>query len=144
MQGRKVGFGSWYNRQYNDYTCEECYATKDNKDRVRTVGMTPADRLNRELKDDDSVRASDWRERTGQPLLRMGEVSSDIRPDPNKAMIYFEGDDYKYPPVAYATEQHRRTVEQTMSLLGQTNFCRGRHGNQSTLERLKNPGNKRK
>ena len=72
MQGRNVGFGSWYNRQYNDYTCEECYATKYNKDRMRTVDMTPADRLNRELKDDDSVRASDWRERTSQPLLRLG------------------------------------------------------------------------
>ena len=44
-------------------------------------------------------------------------------------MIYFEDDDYKYLPVAYATEQHRRTVKQTMSLLGQTNFHQGRHGN---------------
>ena len=57
MQGRKVGFGSWYNCQYDDYTCEEYYATKDNKDRVRTVvDLTPEDRVNHELKDDDSFK----------------------------------------------------------------------------------------
>ena len=80
MQGRKVGFGSWFNRQYDNYTCEEYYVAQYNKDCVRTVELTPEDRLNHELKDDDSLKASDWRERTGtgQPLLRMGEVSSDI------------------------------------------------------------------
>ena len=72
----------------------------------------------------------------------MGEVSSDIRPNRKKAMIYFENDDYKYLPAAYAAETHRCTVEQTMSFIGQTNFRQGRHGNQSTLERLKKPGNK--
>ena len=56
MQGKKVGFDSWYNRQYDDYTCEEYHATKDNKDRVRTVVMAPEDRVNRELKDDDSFK----------------------------------------------------------------------------------------
>ena len=43
------------------YTCEEYYAPQDNKDRVRTVGMAPEDAINRELKDDDSLKASDWR-----------------------------------------------------------------------------------
>ena len=111
---------------------------------MRAVDLTPEDRLDHELKDDNSLKASDWRERTGQPLLRLGEVSSDIRPNRKKAMIYFEGGDCKYLPIAYASEQHRCTVEQTMSFLGQTNFRQGRHGNQSTPERLKNPGNKRK
>ena len=85
-------------------------------------------------------KGSDWRERTGQTLLRLGEVSSDIRPNRQKAMIYFESDDFKYLPVAYAAEQHRRTVDQTMSFLGQTNHVQGRMGNESNPERLKNKG----
>ena len=60
---------------------------------MRTVDLTPEDRVNRELKDDDSLKASDWRERTGQPLLRLGEVTADLKPNRKKAMIYFEDDD---------------------------------------------------
>ena len=121
------------------------YATKDNKDRERTVDLTPEDRLNREIKDDDSNKGSDWCKRTGQPLLRMSKVSDDIRPNRKKAMIYFENDESKYLPVVYAAETHRRTVEQqTRSFIGQTDFRQGRHGNQSTPEHLKKPGNKRK
>ena len=111
---------------------------------MRTVDLTPEDRLNREIKVDDSHKGSDWRERMGQPLLRVGKVSNDIRPNHKKAWIYFEKDDSKYLPVAYAAETHRRTVDQTMSFIGQTNFRQGRHGNQSTPEHLKKPGNKRK
>ena len=137
-RARKVGFDSWYNRQYDNYTCEEYYATNDNKDRVRTLDLTPEDHVNRE--DDDSLKVSDWRERTGQPLLSLGEVPDDIKPNRKKAMIYFEGDDCKYLTTTYAAEQHRRTVEQTMSFLGQTNFHQGCMGNESTPEHLRNPG----
>ena len=99
MQGKKVGFDSWYNRQYDDYTC----------------------------------------------VLRLGTVASDLKPNRKKAMIYFERDGNKFLPTAYyATEEHRRTIDQMMSFLGQTNFCQGHMGNQSTHELLKNSGNKRK
>ena len=101
VQGKKVGYGSWYERQHRDYTCEEYYATHDNKDRVRTVDLTPEDCLNREIKDDDSQKGSDWHERTGQPLLRMGEVPKDLRPNRKKAYIYFGEYDKKYLPAAY-------------------------------------------
>ena len=144
MQGKKVGFGSWYNCQYGDYTCEEYYARKDNIDQVRTVDLTPEDRLNRDLNDDDSLKGSDWRGRTGQPLLRLGAVASNLKPNRKKAMIYFKGNDNKFLPTAYVAEEHRRTVDQMMSFLGQTNFGQGHVGNQSTPERLKNSGNKRK
>ena len=144
MQDRKVDFGSCYERQYEDYTCEEYYAPQGHKDRVHTADLTPQDIINRELKDGDSLKDSDWRERTGQSLLRLGTVASDLKPNRKKAMICFEGDDYKLLPTAYAAEEHRRTVEQMMSFLGQTNFRQGRMGNQSTPERLKSPGNKRK
>ena len=58
-QGKKVGFGSWYNRQYDDYTCEEFYISQENKDRVRTADLTPEDVMYREFKDDDSLKESD-------------------------------------------------------------------------------------
>ena len=90
MQDRKVDFGSCYERQYEDYTCEEYYAPQGHKDRVHTADLTPQDIINRELKDGDSLKDSDWRERTGQSLLRLGMVSSDLKPNRNKAMIYFE------------------------------------------------------
>ena len=145
MQGKKVGFGSWYNRQYDDYTCEEYCAPQDHKDRVRTVDLMPEDAINRELKDDDSLRDSDWRERKGQYLLRLGTVPSNLRPNRKKAMICFEGNDRKFLPTAYAAEDRRRTVDQMMPFLGQTNFVQGRMGNESTPERhAKKPGNKRK
>ena len=108
MQGKKVGSGSWYPRQYDDYTCEEYYAPQGRKDRVRTADLTPEDAINRELKDDDSLKDSDWRERTGQPLLRLRIiVLPDLKPNRKKAMIYFEGDDKKYLPVAYAADKHK-------------------------------------
>ena len=59
MQGRKVGFSSWYNHQYDDYTCEEFYISQENKDRVRTADLTPEDVMYREFKDDDSLKESD-------------------------------------------------------------------------------------
>ena len=145
MQGKKVGFGSWYNRQYDDYTCEEYCAPQDHKDRVRTVDLTPEDAINRELKDDDSLRDSDWRERKGRYLLRLGTVPSNLRPNRKKAMICFEGNDRKFLPTAYAAEDRRRTVDQMMPFLGQTNFVQGRMGNESTPERhAKKTDNKRK
>ena len=121
-QGKKIGFGSWCNRQYDDYTCEEYYVTTDNKDRVRIVDLTPEDRVNCELKDDDSLKASDWRKCMGQPLLRLGTVESDLRPNRKKAMIYFEGGAKKYLPITYAAEDNRRTVDQMISFLGQTKY----------------------
>ena len=59
MQGRKISLGSWYKRQYDDYTCEEFYAPQRNKDRARTADLTPEDAMYRELKDDDSLKESD-------------------------------------------------------------------------------------
>ena len=98
----------------------------------------PGDVINRELKDDDSLKDSDQHERTGQLLLRLGTVSTDLKPNRKKAYIYFEGDDKKHLPVAYAAEDHRRTVHQMILFLGQTNFVQGNNGNSSQPEWLKN------
>ena len=95
MQGRKIGFGSWYNRQYDDCTCEEYCAPQGHEDRVRTTDLTPEDVINRELKDGDSLKNSDWRERTGHPPLRLGTVSSDLKPNHKRALIYFKNDEKK-------------------------------------------------
>ena len=63
------------------YTCEEYYAPQGHKDRVRTADLMPEDTIHYELKDDDSLKASDWRERMSQPLQRLGTVpSSDLKP----------------------------------------------------------------
>ena len=43
---------------------------------MRTYDLTPEDRVEREANDDDSQLGSDWRTRTGAPLLRLGEVGS--------------------------------------------------------------------
>ena len=75
----------------------------------------------------------------------MDKVSNDIRPNRKKVWIYFDNDDSKYLPAAYAAEEHRRTVDQMMLFLGQTNFVQRRIGNESTPERhTKKSGNKRK
>ena len=139
MQGRKVGFGSWYSRQHGDYTCEEYYATHDNKDRVRTVDLTPEERLNREIKDDDSQKGSDWHECTGQPLLRMNEVPKDLRPNCKKTYIYFANNENQYLPAAYAAEDNMRTIDRIMSHFGQTKYLQGH-----IPKSRKNQGNKRK
>ena len=56
--GKKVGFGSWYERLYNDYTCEELYAPQGHNDRVRTCDLAPQDRVEHEANDDDSLMES--------------------------------------------------------------------------------------
>ena len=73
--GKKVGFGSWYERKYNDYTCEEFYACQGHNDRVRTCDLTPQDRMEHEANDDNSMMESDWLTRTCAPLLHLGQVS---------------------------------------------------------------------
>ena len=111
---------------------------------MRTVDLTPEDRLDREIRDDDSQKGSDWHERTGQPFLRMGEVPNDLRPNHKKAWIYFDSNDSKCLPAAYAAEDNRRTVDQMMSFLGQTKYVQGHMGNQPTSEHPQKLSNKRK
>ena len=112
---------------------------------MRTTDPTPADAINCDLKDGDSFKDSDWRERTGQPLLRLGTVLSDIKPNRKRALIYFKDDEKKLLPVAYAAEEHKRTFDQMMLFLGQSNFVQGNNGNTSKPDRLKSKsGNKRK
>ena len=127
------------------YTCEEYYAPQGHEVRVRTADLAPEDAINRELKDDDSLKYSDWRERTGQPLLRLGTVPSDTKPNHKRALIYFKDNEKKLLPTAYAAEEHKRTLDQMMPFLGQTNFVQGNNGNSSEPEHRKNKsGNKRK
>ena len=54
-QDKKVRFGSWYNRKYDDYTCEEMYVPQGHKDRVRTADLPPEDAMDRKIRDDDSI-----------------------------------------------------------------------------------------
>ena len=87
IKSKKVGFGSWHERQYNDYTCEELYAKQGHRDRVRTVDLTPEDHVEREANDDDSQENSDLHKRTGHRLLRQGEVPRNLRPNRTRAYI---------------------------------------------------------
>ena len=117
MQGKKVGFSSWYNRKYDDYTCEEFYAPQGHKDCVRTADLTLEDAVDRELKDDDPLKESDWRERTVKPLLRLGEVPTNLKPNRKRAEIYFKDDEKKLLPTSFAAEEHKRTLDQILSEL---------------------------
>ena len=92
---------------------------------MRTVDLTPEDRLSREVKDDDSQKNSDWHERTGHPLLRLSEVPKNLRPNRTKAYIFFGEEGKKYLPAAYAHEADRRTVDQMWLHLGQTKCPQG-------------------
>ena len=64
VDGRPVGFGSWYQREYHDYTREEFLATQSSADRIRTRDCKPMDQLQRDENDDDSHCESDWFDRT--------------------------------------------------------------------------------
>ena len=109
-------------RKYNDYTCEELYAKQGHNDRVRTCDLTPQDRVEREAKDDNSLLESDWLTRTGAPLLRLGEVPHDIKPNRTRAIVYFGIRGEQYLPMAFAIDYNKRTSEQKLSHLGQTRF----------------------
>ena len=64
VDGRPVGFGSWYQRSYHDYTKEELRAPQSSADRIRTRDCKPADQIYRDEHDDDSHNDSDWFDRT--------------------------------------------------------------------------------
>ena len=92
---------------------------------MRTVDLTPEDRLEREVRDDDSQKNSDWHQHTGHHLLRQGEVPRNLRPNRTRVYIYFGEEGKKYLPVAFAAEAHRRTIAQMWSHLGQTQYGQG-------------------
>ena len=62
---KRVGFGSFFNREKFDYSEQEFHQAQGHKDRVRTADCTEADRQTRRDNDDDSHRVSDWNDRTG-------------------------------------------------------------------------------
>mmetsp|Transcript_5824 Transcript_5824/g.9968 ORF Transcript_5824/g.9968 Transcript_5824/m.9968 type:complete len:570 (+) Transcript_5824:162-1871(+) len=64
-KGRRKGFGSWYMREPGQYSKSERLAEQGNPDRIRTADLQDENKLERELADDDSLKESDWLDRTG-------------------------------------------------------------------------------
>ena len=131
-KGKKVGFGSWYERLYNDYSCEELYAPQGHNDRVRTCDLMPQDRVEREANNDDSMMESDWLTRIGAPLLRLGQVSQDKQPNRTRAIIDFGNLGEQLLPTSFAIDYNGRTDEQKLSFVGQTNYNQKERWNSET------------
>ena len=89
---------------------------------MRTCNLTPQARVEREAKDDDSLLESDWLTRIGAPLLRLGEVPHDTKPNRTRAMVYFGVRREQYLPMAFAIDYNKRTSDQALSHLGQTQY----------------------
>ena len=60
-----------------------------------------------------------------RPLLRLGEVPFNLKPNHTKAIVYFGDKGEQYLPTAFAMESHRRTKDQMFLYLGQTQFYQG-------------------
>ena len=84
---------------------------------MRAADLTPEDAMSRELKNDDSLKESDQRECTGQPLLRLGKVPTKLKPNSKKEDIYFGKNEKKLLPTAYTAEPHKRTLDQMPNAL---------------------------
>ena len=63
-EGTPKGFGSFYERKPYMYSMAEFMAEQGAADRIRTADLTPADKADREIADDDSMKESDWFDRT--------------------------------------------------------------------------------
>ena len=69
--------------------------------------------------------------------MRLGEVPIDLKPNRQRAEIYFKDDEKELLPTTDAAKEHTRTIDQMLSALGQQNFIQGRLGNQLLPEDLK-------
>jgi len=63
VDGKPVGFGSFYKRPFGDYSREEFGASQGHQNRVRTIDLLNADVKRRIDSDDDSEEPSDWYDR---------------------------------------------------------------------------------
>ena len=63
-KGKVKGFGSFYQRKPHKYSRAEFLAEQGQSDRVRTADLLLEDCAERELADDDSMKSSDWHDRT--------------------------------------------------------------------------------
>ena len=65
VNGKWIGFGSFFLRKEFDCSEQEFYQSRGHDDIIRTADFTEADCKNRSDNDDDSHRISDWQDRTG-------------------------------------------------------------------------------
>jgi len=63
-KNKPKGFGSFYMREPGQYSMSELLAEQSHRDHVRTADLRLGDRAERELADDDSMKESDWFDRT--------------------------------------------------------------------------------
>ena len=63
-EGTLKGFGSFYRRKPGNYSEAEFLARPGHKDRIRTADCNLGDQAERNLADDDSLKPSDWADRT--------------------------------------------------------------------------------
>ena len=68
-QGKRIGYGLWYNRPCYDHSVEKKKAGKGHPDRVRTINTTSENQVKYRYDDSyNSDRSSDWKERTGSTM----------------------------------------------------------------------------
>ena len=66
VDGKRSGYGSFFNRQPYDYSTAEYVTKQGHYDRIRTADCRPRDKDRRKRHNDDSDKESDWLERTSQ------------------------------------------------------------------------------